>query len=548
MCIQFRSLLLELSRLHQTLSKTQQLHALITKTHLSHDPFYATRIIRFYAINHDLFSARNLFDETPHRSVYLWNSIIRAYATAHKFTDAFSLFKQMLCSETKPDNFTFACILRGCAENSDVLGLRLVHGGVVVSSLGLDHIVSSALVAGYSKLGFVDEARLVFNCIGDPDLVLWNSMVSGYGFCGYWDKGIELFSLMRSEGKKPDGYTLVGLISSLVDPSLLEIGQGVHGFCLKLGFDSIAHIGSVLVSMYSRCKCLDSALQVFGSLSQPDLVTWSALITGFAQSGNSEKSLMFFKKMSAEGKKADPILLASLLAATAQLAIVGPGSELHCYVLRHGFESEIMVSSALIDMYSKCGFLRLGTKVFDSILERNTVSYNSVISGLGLHGLASEAFEIFKEMLEKGVEPGESTFSALLCACCHSGLAKEGREYFRRMKDEFGISPRIEHYVYLIKLLGMAGELEEAYSFIQSLPEPVDSGVWGALLSCCDALGNSELAEVIAHKLIEDKPEESRYRVMLSNVYAGDGRWDEAKKLRDGMNVEMRKMAGISWI
>ncbi|XP_058193671.1 putative pentatricopeptide repeat-containing protein At1g64310 [Rhododendron vialii] len=548
MCIQFRSLLLELSRLHQPLSKTQQLHALITKTHLSHDPFYATRIIRFYAINHDLFSARNLFDETPHRSVYLWNSIIRAYATDHKFTDAFSLFKQMLCSETKPDNFTFACILRGCAENSDVLGLRLVHGGVVVSSLGLDHIVSSALVAGYSKLGFVDEARLVFNCIGDPDLVLWNSMVSGYGFCGYWDKGLELFSLMRSEGKKPDGYTLVGLISSLVDPSLLEIGQGVHGFCLKLGFDSIAHIGSVLVSMYSRCKCLDSALQVFGSLSEPDLVTWSALITGFGQSGNSEKSLMFFKKMSAEGKKADPILLASLLAATAQLAIVGPGSELHCYVLRHGFESEIMVSSALIDMYFKCGFLHLGIKVFDSILERNTVSYNSVISGLGLHGLASEAFEIFKEMLEKGFEPSESTFSALLCACCHSGLAKEGREYFRRMKDEFGISPRIEHYVYLIKLLGMAGELEETYSFIQSLPEPVDSSVWGALLSCCDALGNSELAEVIAHKFIEDKPEESRYRVMLSNVYAGDGRWDEAKKLRDGMNAEMRKMAGISWI
>lgn len=94
----------------------------------------------------------------------------------------------------------------------------------------------------------------------------------------------------------------------------------------------------------------------------------------------------------------------------------------------------------------------------------------------------------------------------------------------------------------------MAGELEEAYSFIQSLPEPVDSSVWGALLSCCDALGNSELAEVIAHKLIEDKPEESRYRVMLSNLYAGDGRWDEAKKLRDGMNAEMRKMAGISWI
>jgi len=151
-------------------------------------------------------------------------------------------------------------------------------------------------------------------------------------------------------------------------------------------------------------------------------------------------------------------------------------------------------------------------------------------------------------MLEKGFEPDESTFSAILCTCCHSGLVKEGREYFRRMKDEFGISPRVEHYVYLIKLLGMAGELEEAYILIQSLPEPVDSGVWGALLSCCDAHGNSELAEIIFHKLIENKPEESRYRVMLCNVYAGDGRWDEARRLRDGMNGGMRKTVGISWI
>ncbi|GFZ07837.1 tetratricopeptide repeat (TPR)-like superfamily protein [Actinidia rufa] len=547
MFIRFRSVLFDLSRVHQTLSKTQQLHALIAKTHLSQDPFYATRIIRFYAINGDLISAHNLFDETPRRSVYLWNSIIRAYARTHNFNNAYSLFKHMLDSETKPDNFTFACILRACAENSDLKGLRLVHGGVVVSGLGWDSIVSSALVSAYSKLGLIDEASMVFKWVLETDLVLWNSMISGYGSCGDWDKGLRLFGMMRRMGKNPDGYTVVGLISGLVDPCLLEIGQGIHGFCLKSGFDSNAHVGSVLVSMYSRCKCLDSALRVFESLSQPDLVTWSAIITGFAQSGNTEKLLIFFKQMNMEGKKADTILVTSLLAATAQLAMVGPGSEIHGYVLRHGFELDIMVSSALIDMYSKCGFLRLGVKVFESMRERNIVSYNSVISGLGLHGLAYEAFEIFNEMLEKEFEPDESTFSALLCACCHAGLVKDGREYFRRMKDEFGISTRIEHYVYLTKLLGMAGELEEAYHLIESLPEPVDSGLWGALLSCCDAFGNSELAEIVAHRLLENKSEKSRYRVMLSNIYAGDGRWDEVSKLR-GMEGEMRKMPGISWI
>ncbi|KAL6973177.1 hypothetical protein U1Q18_027357 [Sarracenia purpurea var. burkii] len=548
MSIQFRPLLFELSRLHQSLSKTQQLHAFITKTHLSYDPFYATRILRFYAINDDLISARNLFDETPHQSVYLWNSLIRAYARVHNFNGAFSLFNRMLSSETKPDNFTFACILRACAENFDLERLRLVHGGAVVSGLGWDSITSSALVTAYSKLGLVDEASMVFNAAVEPDLVLWNSMVSGYGCCGYWDKGLTLFSVMRRMGKHPDGYTLVGLISSLVDPNLLEIGQGVHGFCLKCGFDSNAHIGSVLVSMYSKFKCLDSAVRVFDSLSQPDLITWSALITGFAQSGNSEKSLIFLKKMNMEGKRADPILVASLLAAAAQLAIVGPGSEIHAYVLRHGFDSEIMVSSALIDMYSKCGFLGLGIKVFEVMPERNTVTYNSVISGLGLHGLASETFKMFKEMLKMGFRPDESTFSALLCTCCHAGLVEDGRVYFRKMKEEFGISPRIEHYVYLIKLLGMAGELEEAYGLTLSLPEPVDSGVWGALLWCCDALGNHEMAKIVAQRLLENKSVKSKDRVMISKIYAGDGRWDDATKLRDGMKGGMKKMPGISRI
>ncbi|XP_059644602.1 putative pentatricopeptide repeat-containing protein At1g64310 [Cornus florida] len=548
MPIQFSSLVFELSKIHQTLSRTKQLHGLIIRNCLTYDPFYATKIIRFYAINKDLISARNMFDETPHRSVFLWNSIIRAYARVHEFNDAFYLFKEMLCSETKPDNFTFACVVRGCTENCDLEGLRIVHGGVIVSGMGLDSIISSALVTAYSKVGLVDEASKVFYRMPEPDLVLWNSMISGYGFCGHWDKGLQLFNMMRSRGKHSDGYTLVGLISGLMDPGLLEIGQGIHGFCLKSGFDSNAHICSVLVSMYARFKCLNSAHRVFDSLLQPDLVTWSALITGFSQSGDSERALILFKKMNMEGKKADSILIASLLVASAQLAIVGPGSEIHGFVLRHGYESDVMVSSALIDMYSKCGFLGMGIRVFDSVPKRNIISYNSLISGLGLHGHASEAFEIFEEILKGGLKPDESTFSNLLCACCHAGLVKDGREYFSRMKNEFGIQARAEHFVYLVKLLGMNGELEEAFNLIQSLPEPVDSGIWGALLSCCDVLGNSELAEIVAQRIFENKPEKSTYKVMLSNIYAADGRWNDAMKLRDDMKGGMRKTPGISWI
>nr|GMD93916.1 putative pentatricopeptide repeat-containing protein At1g64310 [Ipomoea batatas]GME13242.1 putative pentatricopeptide repeat-containing protein At1g64310 [Ipomoea batatas] len=549
MFISFRLLLTELSRSNQTISRTKQLHAIILKTHLSHDPFYATRIIRFYALNEDIVSAHHLFDETPHRSIFLWNSIIRAYARAHRFSNAFELFKDMLDSGTRPDNFTFACILRACSDKFDFSGLRVVHGGVAVSGLELDSICSSQLVSAYSKLGRLEEAIKVFDGIAEPDLVHWNSMISGHGCLGDWKKGLLLFIKMQRMGKKPDSFTYVGLIMCLDSPSLLRIGKNVHSLCLKFGFDSNAHVASLLVSMYSRCKCMGSACRIFNSLLEPDMVTWSAMICGLSQSGDNTKSLDFFREMNTKGGKADPLLIASVLSAAAQLAIIQPGREIHGFAVRCGYHLEVSVSSALIDMYSKCGFLNLGIQVFKAMPSKNIISYNSMISNLGLHGNANEAFKIFEEVLDKEYSPDEATFSALLSACCHTGLVRDGRRYFRTMNGKFGIQPKTEHYVYMVKLLGMAGELEEAYELIQSIQEPVDSGIWGALLSCCDVHGNYRLGGIVAKHLFDNnKVEKSSYGVMVSNMYAGDGRWECVKKLRVDREAIKGKMPGKSWI
>lgn len=547
MLITFRALLSELSKPHQTLSKTKILHAFIIKTQLSNDPFYATRLTRIYAINNDLISAHQLFDKTPKRSIYLWNSIIRAYAKSHLFSDAHRLFTRLLGSETKPDSHTFACLLRAFAEKVDINGLRIVHGIVVISGFGLDAICSSAIVSAYSKLGHADEASRIFYGILEPDLVLWNSMISGYGCSGNWNEGLELFNGMRTKGKSPDGYTMVGLILGLTDPTLVRIGESIHGYCLKCGFDSNDHVNSVLVSMYSRFKVMDSACKLFCSLSQPDLVTWSALITGFSQSEQHVLALDFFTKMNMEGRKPDPILIASVLAACAQLAMIQPGCEIHGYAIRHGCELDFMVSSALIDMYAKSGFLELGIQIFKNMPKKNIVIYNSVISSLGSYGRAPEAFQMFEELLLEGFRPDGTTFAALLGACCHAGLVDAGVEYFRRMNYEFGILAETEHYVHMVKLLGMAGELKEAYELVQSLPQPSDSGIWGALLTCCDTHEDYELADLVAEYLFKTKPGKSSYKVMLSNIYAGEGRWEDVQKLRADTGGLKGKMPGISW-
>ncbi|KAL7098430.1 hypothetical protein ACP275_09G017700 [Erythranthe tilingii] len=550
MNIHLNSLLSQLTKPHQTIWRTRILHALVVTNSLSSDPFYATKILRLYAVNNDLISARNLFDRTPQRSVFLWNSIIRAYAQAHRFPDAFALFKRLLISETPPDNYSFACVARASADSFDIKALRIVHGKVVSFGLSLDFVCNSALVSSYSKLGLVDEASCVFRGIEEPDLVLFNAMISGYGSCGDWMQGIELFNTMQNTGFRPDGYTMVGLIIGLIDHSSINTGKTIHGFCVKCGLDLNDHVGSVLVSMYSKCKNIESAFKVFGSLVQPDLVSWSAIITGLSLAGDYVKALLFFREFLIDGrKKADYVLIASALSASAQLAIVGPGCEIHGYAIRHECSTEVAVSSALIDMYAKCGFLEMGVKMFDKMPQRNLVSYNIVISSLGLYGRAQEAFRLFDEILQEGLMPDETTFAGLLCACCHSGHVSEGREYFRLMTEEFEIGAKTEHYIHMVKLLGMNGKLEEAYNLVKSINrEPVNSSIWSALLSCCDSFKNYELIDVITKHLDENEQENCSYGVVLSNLFAGDERWDHVQQLRVDNGGARGKIPGISWI
>ncbi|RAL47573.1 hypothetical protein DM860_011311 [Cuscuta australis] len=547
-------LLTELSRSAQTISTTKSLHAIILKApHLCNDPFYATRIVRFYALNDDPVSARQLFDGTPRRSIFLWNSVIRALARTRRFSGAVALFRDLMRSPTAPDNFTFACVLRACSDRLDLRGLRAAHGGAVVAGLGSDSICSSQLVSAYSKLGRLDAAVKVFDMISEPDLVHWNSMISGHGCIGDWENGLRVFIKMQRMGKQPDAYTLVGLATCLDSPDLLRICENVHGFCIKSGFDSNPHVSSLLVSIYSRCKSTSSACRVFDSLPDPDLITWSAMICSLSQSGEMRKALGFFREMMSTKRgsgNADSPLLAAVLSAAAQSASVQFGREIHGHAFRRGCHLDVSVSSGLIDMYSKCGFLNSGVKVFETAPSKNITSYNSMISSLGLHGNAREALRLFQEVLEnRGVlEPDEATFSAVLSACCHAGLVSEGKKCFATMREGFGIRAKTQHYVCMVKLLGMGGELDEAHELVRGIEAPVDCGVWGALLSCCEAHGDYRLGRIVAKHVLESEQEKSSYGVMVCNMYARDGRWEEVKKLRVDGEAARGKVPGKSWI
>ncbi|KAL6143047.1 hypothetical protein ACLB2K_053745 [Fragaria x ananassa] len=212
-----------------------------------------------------------------------------------------------------------------------------------------------------------------------------------------------------------------------------------------------------------------------------------------------------------------------------------------------GMEENVIVSTSIIDMYCKCGRVDMARKAFDCMKEKNVKTWSAMVAGYGMHGRAKEALEVFYKMISHGIKPNYITFVSLLNACSHAGLLEEGWYWFNTMNHEFGVKPGIEHYGCMVDLLGRAGDLTKAYNLIKGMTMKADSVVWGSFLGACRIHKNVKLAEISARKLFELDPNNCGYYILLSNIYADAGRWEDVEKMRVLMkNRGLAKLPGFS--
>jgi len=300
---------------------------------------------------------------------------------------------------------------------------------------------------------------------------------------------------------------------------------------------------------WRRC---DLAGGLFRSMKQKDVITWTAMISGYVLNGQLKEALEIFRKMLSSGIQPDAAALVNVLSAIADLGFAEEGKWVHAYLRRSSVElnSEVL-GSALIDMYSKCGLIADAYSVFKRICYRRRVGdWNSMISGLSIHGLGQEAVEIFQEMERMGIEPNEITFVGLLNACSHGGMLKEGRYYFKLMKEKFHIKPMLQHYGCMIDLFCRAGLVEEAMRFIdETMPMEPDAMAWKSMLSSCVKYGYVTYGEHAAAMALDLAPQDSSSYVLLSNMYAKLGRWEGVEKVRELMRERsVRKVPGCSMV
>ncbi|KAJ4912402.1 Pentatricopeptide repeat-containing protein [Raphanus sativus] len=345
-----------------------------------------------------------------------------------------------------------------------------------------------------------------------------------------------------------DTYSLI--LQECIDRREYTKGKRLHAHMVVAGFAPNKFLKVKLLILYALSGDLRTGWILFRGLGKSkSLVSRNAMISGCVKKGLEQEGLLLYYEMRYCGVVPDQYTFSSVFRACSALASLEHGMRAHAVVVKTRHKSNIRVNGALVDMYFKCSSVSDGGRAFDQFLDRNVVTWTSLMSGYGYHGRVSEVLRCFEKMKEEGCRPNSVTFLVVLTACSHGGLVEEGREHFESMKRDYGIRPEGQHYAAMVDILGRAGRLREAYEFVLKSPCKKHAPVWGSLLGACRNHGNVELLELAATRYFELDPTNGGNYVVVANGYASCGMLDAASKFRRRMeNAGVKKDPGFSQI
>ncbi|PRQ17314.1 putative tetratricopeptide-like helical domain, DYW domain-containing protein [Rosa chinensis] len=547
------SALTSCSSLH-SLVHGREIHGFALKRWLDGDQFMVSGLIDMYMKCGDVKNAERVYrsvigEACIRENTVIWNVMISGYVSNGCWPQAAELFLEMLAIGFLPDTSTMVAITGLCSHLMDLAFGKQIHKFCLSTQLNTDVRVETALMDMYFKCGDSTTGLEIFRRSLNRNMVMWGAAISNFAQSSHPREALNLFHDYILEYGFVDSVIILAILRACSSLAVKSIGMEIHGLLVKLGFDSDHFVASALVDFYSKTRDIESAQKVFHRLPARDLVSWNALISGYTQNEYLDEALKAFLDMQLEEIRPNTVTVASILSVCAQLSIMMLCKEVHGYLIRQEFESNVLVSNSLMTTYAKCGDIKSSRSVFVKMPERNLVSWNSILLGLGVHGHADETFALFEKMEAAGLEPDHATFTALLSACSHAGRIEEGLKYFQRMVEVYKIEPQLEQYTCMVDLLGRAGHLKQAYDIISTMPCASDDRIWGSLLGSCKIHGDERLAEVVADHIFKLDPTNIGYRTLLANLYEGYGKWNDVTRVRsDIKGVGLKKMPGCSWI
>ncbi|CAI0551821.1 unnamed protein product [Linum tenue] len=546
------------------------------------DTFAASRLLKFStdSLFVPIAHSHRIFTHVRGPNGFICNTMMRAHVRRNRPEQALLVYTLMRDGDVAADTYTYPILLQSCSQRLAEVEGRLIHGQVIKvgfdsdvyvgntlinmyavcgclgdarkvfdESCALDSVSWNSMLAGYVSSGHLEEAAKVFDEMPERDLVSWSALVSCYEQNERYDEALRKFKEMVVDGVLVDEVVLITVLSACTHLVVAMTGQLIHALAIKAGIELYINLQNALIHMYLRCGEVEKARSLFDSMPQRDTVSWSVLISGYAQRDRFADALALFQDMQLEGIQPDETVLVSVISACTHLSALDQGAWIHAYIRKKQMKVNVILGTTLIDMYMKFGSVPNAMEVFRAMEEKGVSTWNALILGLAMNGFVKESLATFSEMKECNIVPNEITFLAVLGACRHMGLVEEGRRHFDAMSRKHGIEPTIKHYGCMVDLLGRAGKLTEAEELIANMPVPPDVSTWGALLGACKKHGDNVMGERVGRKLVDLQPEHDGFHVLLSNIYASKGSWDNVHEIRGMMRQHgVIKTPGCSMI
>ncbi|KAK9714585.1 hypothetical protein RND81_06G105700 [Saponaria officinalis] len=470
-------------------------------------------------------------------------------------------------------------------SDSPYHGLK-IHTHILKTGYQPSRSIGTKLLILHLKVGLVDYARQLLEEMDQPTLSAYNYLLNAYVKHGQVTEAFGLVHGMCNTGSRPDSFThsLILKAWAALPRSFVfarDLGQQVHCQIMKNDCRNDVILFATLIDSYVKSERIDYARRVFDmmlvknvmcstslisgylstgrfdeadamfkGIAEKDVVVFNAMIEGYSKSNDTAKrSLEIYIEMRRLNFLPNLSTFVSLLGACSVLASAEVGHQVQNHLIKTQYFMDVKIGSALIDMYSKCGYVNDARRIFDYMPEKNVFSWTSMIDGYGKNGKPEEVIELFAKMQENHIKPNYITFLCAISACAYAGLVDKGLEIFESMEREYYLKPLMEHYACVVDLLGRFGRLQQAWDFVMKMPEKPNSDVWAALLSSARLHGEMEIARIAADELFELGADGRPGSYMaLSNTLAEAGKWERVNEVRQLMKRrKILKDTGFSW-
>ncbi|XP_027361716.1 pentatricopeptide repeat-containing protein At3g51320 [Abrus precatorius] len=462
---------------------------------------------------------------------------------------------------------------------------------LITSTLFRNPFLARTVLSRASHLCHVAYTLLIFRHLNSFDTFCVNTVINAYSNSHVPHQALVFYFHSLRNGFFPNSYTFVPLVGSCAKMGCIDYGGECHAQVIKNGVDSVLPVQNSLIHMYACCGVirvarvifdsmltrdlvswnsivdgymvaaeLSDAHQLFGVMPERNLITWNVMISGYLKARNPGYAMKLFREMCRMGLRGNARTMVCVATACGRSARFKEGRSVHGSIVRMFMRSSLILDTALIDMYCKCGRVEIAQRVFERMTNRNLVSWNAMILGHCIRGCPEDGLNLFDVMVGMGkmkheietdqslsadrglvrLLPDEVTFIGILCACARAELLSEGRSYFKQMTDVFGVKPNFAHFWCMANLLANVGHVDEAEEFLQSMAKfdgdmSYESLIWASLLGLCCFKREVYLGEQIAKLLVDMDPKNLACYQFLLIIYAVAAQWENVSRVQNLM-------------